>query len=91
MLLKRVNNLCAQDKKMKANVPSGVPYIRHIVVHMDFRRSKNAPINKHTWSVNLPVFLKNAQIFSDPLSPKSNLCTGNFMPFVTPFLYPSGS
>ena len=27
MLLKRVNNLCAQDKKRKENVPSGVPYI----------------------------------------------------------------
>ena len=26
MLLKRVNNLCAQDKKRKENVPSGVPY-----------------------------------------------------------------
>ena len=28
MLLKRVNNLCAQDKKRKENVPSGVPYNR---------------------------------------------------------------
>ena len=27
MLLKRVNNLCVQDKKRKENVPSGVPYI----------------------------------------------------------------
>ena len=26
MLLKRVNNLCAQDKKRKENLPSGVPY-----------------------------------------------------------------
>ena len=26
MLLKRVNNLSAQDKKRKENVPSGVPY-----------------------------------------------------------------
>ena len=26
MLLKRVINLCAQDKKRKENVPSGVPY-----------------------------------------------------------------
>ena len=26
MLLKRVNNLRAQDKKRKENVPSGVPY-----------------------------------------------------------------
>ena len=27
MLLKRVNNLCVQDKKRKENVPSGVPYL----------------------------------------------------------------
>ena len=36
MLLKRVNNLCAQDKKRKENVPSGVPYFKATVAFENF-------------------------------------------------------
>ena len=36
MLLKRVNNLCAQDKKRKENVPSGIPVGRRLFNFLPF-------------------------------------------------------